>query len=161
MSDVAVALMAAGVTLVASFGGLLVRDILARRRPRDVFGYVEPGSSYDELKAIGDTLDTDRQFIAAMKRRRASVLPVKTFHIPLPPLRCTCAARLGECECAVDGVRNPRGAGRGRMQTRIAPPLTCPGSCRDFTECSTPAVCRAVMRDNQSFQRRNSGGSHA
>ncbi|MGX9947288.1 hypothetical protein [Bradyrhizobium sp. BTAi1] len=59
----------------------------------------------------------------------------------LATLRCTCTARLGECACAVDGVRNPRGAGRARPAPR---PLGCP-ACRD-QDCSTPAVCRAVAR---------------
>lgn len=31
------------------------------------------------------------------------------------PLRCICPARLPFCGCAIDGVRNPRGAGRARQ----------------------------------------------
>jgi hypothetical protein len=30
------------------------------------------------------------------------------------PLRCICTGRRSFCDCAIDGVRNPRGAGRAR-----------------------------------------------
>lgn len=36
--------------------------------------------------------------------------------VVIKPLRCVCAARLSFCACAIDGVRNPRGAGRGRCR---------------------------------------------
>lgn len=34
------------------------------------------------------------------------------------PLRCICEARFSFCDCAIDGKRNPRGAGRARMMQR-------------------------------------------
>jgi hypothetical protein len=34
------------------------------------------------------------------------------------PMRCTCAGRRSFCDCAIDGVRNPRGAGRARIEPR-------------------------------------------
>ncbi|WP_315772953.1 MULTISPECIES: hypothetical protein [unclassified Bradyrhizobium] len=36
---------------------------------------------------------------------------------PLIILGCCCSARLPSCFCAVDGFRNPRGAGRGRCRS--------------------------------------------
>lgn len=36
---------------------------------------------------------------------------------PLIILGCCCSARLPSCLCAVDGLRNPRGAGRGRCRS--------------------------------------------
>lgn len=36
------------------------------------------------------------------------------------PLRCICSARRPFCDCAIDGRRNPRGAGRARPQMRPA-----------------------------------------
>jgi hypothetical protein len=30
------------------------------------------------------------------------------------PLRCICTGRRSFCDCSIDGVRNPRGAGRAR-----------------------------------------------
>lgn len=36
--------------------------------------------------------------------------------VVIKPLRCICAARLSFCACAIDGERNPRGAGRGRFR---------------------------------------------
>lgn len=49
-------------------------------------------------------------------RRRpwADVLDnIEPPHVVMP-MRCICASRMGWCGCAVDGIRNPRGAGRGR-----------------------------------------------
>jgi hypothetical protein len=101
--------------------------------------------------------------------------------LPTPPpiatvMRCTCPARLGLCDCAVDGVRNPRGAGRGRvaMQDAVARQrgVNIDGSSRRETiatvaarigfcpvcfadACETPAVCRAVERScSKSFTER-------
>lgn len=57
------------------------------------------------LAVIGSVLD--RRHIRRMARRNA------------PPfaLECSCPARQGICVCAdSNGVRNPRGAGRGRMR---------------------------------------------
>jgi hypothetical protein len=39
---------------------------------------------------------------------------------------CCCSARLPSCLCAVDGVRNPRGAGRGRCCRPLPLPLPLP-----------------------------------
>lgn len=36
---------------------------------------------------------------------------------PLIIMGCCCSARLPSCLCAVDGLRNPRGAGRGRCRS--------------------------------------------
>lgn len=47
-------------------------------------------------------------------RRRGTHIRLAVVHCA-PALSCTCPARLGECDCAVNGARNPRGAGRGRV----------------------------------------------
>ncbi|WIG52512.1 MAG: hypothetical protein OJF48_003431 [Afipia sp.] len=48
-----------------------------------------------------------------IRRARRSVPHLALNHASL---ECTCPARSGACACAnMDGVRNPRGAGRGRM----------------------------------------------
>lgn len=49
----------------------------------------------------------------ALRRARKSVPRLAVNYVSLP---CTCPARLGECDCAVNGARNPRGAGRGRTR---------------------------------------------
>ncbi|WP_316234994.1 MULTISPECIES: hypothetical protein [unclassified Bradyrhizobium] len=93
--------------------------------------------------------------VLARRRPRRDVFDfIEPPRLWLAPVRCTCSARLKECACALDGVRNPRGAGRARTRPRVEPdmpwprsaprPLGCP-SCRDH-DCSTPAVCGAAAR---------------
>jgi hypothetical protein len=53
--------------------------------------------------------------------RRAADVMRRT---PPPPieavmLRCVCTATRALCDCAIDGVRNPRGRGRGRVEPRF------------------------------------------
>lgn len=85
LRDLAIVMMAAGVGIVLTLGGVLAREGLRRRPWADVLDMVEPE-------------------------------PPKV----VKPLRCICTARLSFCQCEVDGVRNPRGAGRGRGQTRLS-----------------------------------------
>jgi hypothetical protein len=85
-------LIAAGAVLCA-LGGFSALAHLMRRRP-----WV-------------DVLD----MIEAQPPRTGS--GVKSPAIVMP-LRCICTARRSFCDCAVDGVRNPRGAGRARMAQR-------------------------------------------
>jgi hypothetical protein len=47
-------------------------------------------------------------------RRCADVLDMIEPPRVAMPMRCTCTGRRSFCDCAIDGVRNPRGAGRGR-----------------------------------------------
>jgi hypothetical protein len=57
-----------------------------------------------------------------MRRRPwADVLDMIEPQPPLVvvPLRCICTARLSFCDCAIDGVRNPRGAGRARASRAV------------------------------------------
>jgi hypothetical protein len=79
LRDLAIVLMAAGATLIATGGSLALIRWMRRRPCADVLDMIE--------------------------------------HAPprsVVPLRCICAARRSYCDCAIDGVRNPRGAGRAR-----------------------------------------------
>lgn len=74
----------------------------------------------------------------ARRRPWADVLDMIAPEPPrvVVPLRCICTARLGFCDCAIDGVRNPRGAGRGRS-------VYCCGTCGTsdrtaFVRCHHP-----------------------
>lgn len=96
LRDLALALMAAGATLIALGGsGALIRWM--RRRPcADVLDMIEPPRV-------------------------------------VMPLRCICTGRRSYCDCAIDGVRNPRGAGRGRIDRReynIAEAVRTGAPCR-------------------------------
>lgn len=101
--DAAIVLMAAGATIVATAGGLWLRN-LARRRPwADVLDMIEA---------------------PPVPRTGSGVTPPKI----VMPLRCICSGRRSFCDCEVDGVRNPRGAGRARA-SRAA--LAWGGACFD------------------------------
>lgn len=86
------------------------------------------------------------------------------------PLRCICPARLPFCGCAIDGVRNPRGAGRARdahfvdcrlalmrataaaAEQRIARergdhPFTAGAAAQLRAFASAPTTCTAACRD--------------
>jgi hypothetical protein len=52
------------------------------------------------------------------RRRGADVLDMIEPPRVAMPLRCTCTGRRSFCDCAIDGVRNPRGAGRARIEAR-------------------------------------------
>jgi len=97
LRDLAIVMMAAGVGIVLTLGGVLAREGLRRRPWADVLDMVEA----PPLPRTGSGVS-----------------------LPMPqvvkPLRCICTARLSFCQCEVDGVRNPRGAGRGRGQTRLS-----------------------------------------
>jgi hypothetical protein len=83
--------MAAGAMLIALGGsGALIQWM--RRRPwADVLDMIEPQPPQ-------------------LPRTGSGVKPP----LVVMPLRCICTARLSFCDCAIDGVRNPRGAGRAR-----------------------------------------------
>ncbi|WP_316234711.1 hypothetical protein [Bradyrhizobium sp. SZCCHNR1020] len=114
-ADLGLVFVAVGATLVVVIGGLWACDVLARRRPwADASDYVELPRNY------------------MLRASKPVVLP------------CNCAARSAACVCVVDGVRNPRGAGRARA-ARNRMPRGCPSCCHE-RDCSTLDVCRAAVR---------------
>lgn len=138
--DLAVVLLAAGATFVVVFGGMWGRDVLARRRPSDVFDYIErghlPPRSLDTLQEISRALDQgrrDRRELRALLRRDA-LARQRGENIDGSPRRETRAA-----------PRPPRGLPDIVTPDPVLAILGCP-ACRTLSECSTPAVCRAVDR---------------
>lgn len=111
--DAAIVLMAAGATIVAFAGGLWLRD-LARRRPWvDVLDMIEP----PRIPTTGSGVKPPLSRSIRISR------DIATDRIEIPvamPLRCICSSRMGMCDCAIDGVRNPRGAGRALLQDALA-----------------------------------------
>lgn len=116
--DAAIVLMAAGATFVVVFGGLWARDALARRRPRDVFDYIEP------------------QRCACGNPPRACVWCEIESESRLRAQRALDRGRRERRELLMRDALN--------AATRAARPLGCPGWCGPRFKCSTPAVCRAV-----------------
>lgn len=124
------------------------------------FGFVAAGAT---LVAFGG-ICWGRQL--ARRRPWADVLDMIEPPRVVMPLRCVCTARLPFCSCAVDGGRNPRGAGRARTAPHPAEVVIaksqsvgkstdvvaaiaarfkfCPVCFADA--CETPTVCRAVTR---------------
>lgn len=88
LRDLAIVLMAAGATLIATGGSWALIRWMRRRPWVDVLDMVEA---------------------PPVPRTGSGVKPPQV----VMPLRCICTARRSFCECAIDGVRNPRGAGRG------------------------------------------------
>lgn len=135
--DLAVVLLAAGATFVVVFGGMWGRDVLARRRPSDVFDYVER-EKYPP-RSLATLAELDRAHRRG-RRERWELL-----------IREAQARQRGE---NIDGSprRETRAAPRPpRDLPDIVTPepalaiLGCP-ACRTLSDCSTPAVCRAVDR---------------
>lgn len=73
------------------------------------------------LVAVGGLLALGGALAGALEwvRRRpwADVLDMIEPPRVVMPLRCICTGRRSFCDCAIDGVRNPRGAGRARIVT--------------------------------------------
>lgn len=117
--DLAIVLMAAGATIVAFAGGLWLRN-LARRRPwADVLDMIAPEPP--QIPTTGSGVKPPARSIRVSR-------DIATDRIEIPvamPLRCICSSRMGMCDCAIDGVRNPRGAGRARMPSEYRARFQC------------------------------------